>query len=353
MSETKDGAFRQWYSARQHLYQEVAEVAKRTLRTLVNDASIDMVSIEARAKDIESAVQKVGRKGYSAPEREMTDLAGVRVITYVETDVPKVARLVERAFHVITDKSTDKTAELGVDRSGYRSLHYVCDLGQPRLGLPEWEKFQDVLFEIQLRTALQHAWAEIEHDRRYKFSGVLPTLLQRRLNLLAGMLEIADREFAAVAAEVDRYAHEVALATKAGELDVEVNSTSVLSYLNERLKNLRSVPVDTNVPELIPAIIIEELRTFGIQTLAQLNMIVTDALLDAIDNSEYHYVTHVGILRDAMMYSDIGRYFASTWQNHWQGFETDTVAFHKRKFGDGLVDDVIATYKLDVIEPQY
>jgi hypothetical protein len=53
---------------------------------------------------------------------------------------------------------------------------------------------------IQVRTVLQHAWAEFEHDIRYK--GSIPAEhvpdLDRRFTLAAGLLELADREFTAI-----------------------------------------------------------------------------------------------------------------------------------------------------------
>jgi hypothetical protein len=51
-----------------------------------------------------------------------------------------------------------------------------------------------------VRTVLQHAWAEFEHDIRYK--GNVPedaaADLDRRFTLAAGLIELADREFATI-----------------------------------------------------------------------------------------------------------------------------------------------------------
>jgi putative GTP pyrophosphokinase len=53
---------------------------------------------------------------------------------------------------------------------------------------------------VQIRTVLQHAWAEFEHDIRYK--GTVPEEhahdLDRRFTLAAGLIELADREFSAI-----------------------------------------------------------------------------------------------------------------------------------------------------------
>ena len=54
--------------------------------------------------------------------------------------------------------------------------------------------------QVQIRTVLQHAWAEFEHDIRYK--GTMPDEhardFDRRFTLAAGLLELADREFSTI-----------------------------------------------------------------------------------------------------------------------------------------------------------
>jgi hypothetical protein len=81
---------------------------------------------------------------------------------------------------------------------GYRSLHYVC---RAEGGLPA-----EARFEIQVRTLLEHAWAEIEHDLGYKSPEAIPAAARRRLHRLAGLLELADQEFGAIRRELDAYA---------------------------------------------------------------------------------------------------------------------------------------------------
>ena len=88
----------------------------------------------------------------------------------------------------------EETAAAG--RFGYASRHLLVSRadGEPTA--------YDPLFcaSIQLRTVLQHAWAEFEHDIRYK--GTVPPEqvpdLDRRFTLAAGLLELADREFGAI-----------------------------------------------------------------------------------------------------------------------------------------------------------
>jgi putative GTP pyrophosphokinase len=56
--------------------------------------------------------------------------------------------------------------------------------------LTEYSRFKDMEFEIQIRTILQHAWAQIEHGWNYKLSDGLSGKIRRRLYLLQAGLEI-------------------------------------------------------------------------------------------------------------------------------------------------------------------
>lgn len=342
-----DFDFRSWYATRRSQYEQLADVARTTLTRLLQARGLEVVSVTARAKEIDHAVEKVDRKGYSDPQAQLTDLAGVRIIVFVESDLPKVSDIVREAFHVIPEKSGDKTVDLGVDRAGYRSIHLVCDLGEDRTNLPEFAVFCDLVFEVQVRTAFQHAWAEVEHNRRYKFGGVLPTQLQRRLYLLAGMLEIADRELASIAADVDDYAESVAQATRAGDLDVEINSTSVAAYLEHRLSALSHLELlDLPAEQLRPEVI-EELRGFGLSTLADLDSLFATEFIEAVRKCQTTN-SRIGLLRDVMMYTDLERYFRDVWQNHWQGTDEESIATLATKYGDAVVRKCLNERKIDI-----
>src|SRR5262249_14104459 len=151
--------------------------------------------VSCRVKSIESAIEKIARKEYTNPVKQITDLSGIRVITYLEEQVSAVSAVVKELFEVDAKNSLDRTEILGEDRVGYRSTHFVCKLGKKRLQLPEYQALGDLKFEIQIRTVLQHAWAELAHDRSFKFGAALPAIIQRKLNLYSGLLEIADSAF--------------------------------------------------------------------------------------------------------------------------------------------------------------
>ena len=134
---------------------------------------------------------------YADPLQEVTDQIGVRVITYVHSDVAAVAELLDEELSILDDRDLgEETARAG--RFGYASRHLLV-----RTEAGDDEQHPELVGErasVQVRTVLQHAWAEFEHDIRYK--GNVPedaaADLDRRFTLAAGLIELADREFATI-----------------------------------------------------------------------------------------------------------------------------------------------------------
>jgi putative GTP pyrophosphokinase len=194
------------------------------LAELLANNGLAVQSVTARVKARESLRQKLARPDRTYHQLfDVTDLVGLRVVAYFEDDVDVVARLIEGHFSVDFTRSTDKQRFRDAQRFGYRSLHYVC-------ALPNGALDPAFRFEIQVRTALQHAWAEIEHDLGYKAESV-PPALRRRFSRVASLLEIADQEFIALRRELSRYQAAVSDAPKGevAELSVDVLSLDGLT----------------------------------------------------------------------------------------------------------------------------
>lgn len=331
---------KQWYNDARPNYENLNALVRSTIESLLKKEGIEILSVSGRAKTTESFAEKIERKGYSNPAQQMTDLCGIRIITYIEDDVDKVCAIIEKSFKVHFDKSLNKSDELEVDRFGYRSVHFVCDLGKKRTGLPEYDLYEGMLFEVQVRTVLQHAWAEIEHDRSYKFSGALPSPLKRRLHLIAGMLELADREFNSIAQELETYSVEVSEKTKKGELDVELNTTSVIQYLKNFNVITRPFISVTNLTTVI-----NELKEFGIHSLAELDKIITPTFLSSIKNS-IEGISATKFLRYAMINSDMKRYFEKAWNHRWGTVPKDLENLIVEKHGREVFDQIVKKYHL-------
>jgi len=234
------------------------------LAALLEAARVPVHSVTARIKSEPSLAHKLARpdKSYRALW-DVTDLLGLRVETYFEDHLEAVSRLVEQHFRVDFHHSAARERP-----AGYRSIHYVCalDAGAPH------ERFR---FEVQLRTVLQHAWAEVEHDLGYKADSEVPEAIRRRFARVASLLEIADQEFVSIRAELEasqRRAREL-LEQRDGSLRLDVVSLDALTRhpsiaaLDETLATTLGRP-RTDEP-FFPDYLVRFLRGVGLDTTAQ------------------------------------------------------------------------------------
>lgn len=217
------------------LYEQYVSKLQSLLSDMAHDAQIDVAQVEGRAKSIESFLEKVQRKSYGDPLRQITDLAGLRIITYYADDVVKIAELVRREFDVLTDESSDKFEQLDVDEFGYRSWHIVVSLAHPRSTLLEWKRFLSFSAEIQIRSVLQHAWAAISHKLDYKKSAQAPSPLRRQLFRLSALLELADEEFASVRDGAIAIAAQYSRELRAGDLDLPLDFEALSAFSQQRV----------------------------------------------------------------------------------------------------------------------
>ncbi len=174
------------------------------ITAILDEAGINYLSVTGRTKSVQSFAAKAvrterGRVLYDDPLHQITDQIGVRVITYLYSDVAAVAELLADTMHVLDDRDLgQETASEG--RFGYASRHLLVALDDADNDADEYVAMHDLVASVQLRTVLQHAWAEFEHDIRYK--GSVPadqaSDLDRRFTLAAGLLELADREFSTI-----------------------------------------------------------------------------------------------------------------------------------------------------------
>jgi putative GTP pyrophosphokinase len=193
----------QEYAELQPGLQAVTDRYVALVTTLLDDSGINYLTISGRTKSVASFAAKasrapVGSVAHSDPLVGITDQVGVRVITYLLSDVAAVADLLADQMTVLDDRDMGlETASEG--RFGYSSRHLLVTDGTRGADGTGHRPAS-----IQVRTVLQHAWAEFEHDIRYK--GTVPEQyapdLDRRFTLAAGLLELADREFAEIRSSI-------------------------------------------------------------------------------------------------------------------------------------------------------
>jgi ppGpp synthetase/RelA/SpoT-type nucleotidyltranferase len=226
-------------------------------------------SVTLRMKSRESLASKLARpdKSYGCLT-DVTDLVGVRVITYFEDAVDAIGRIVEARLPVDFEHSADKRRRRDAGAFGYRSLHYVCELGGASVPA-------GIRFEIQVRTVLEHAWAEIEHDLGYKAREATPAAARRRLLRLAGLLELADQEFVAIRRELDEYAAALPRRIEADPEAVPLDRLSLLALLDvpEVVELDRAIAAEVGKElgdaPFFPEYLLRMLASSGVRTVAE------------------------------------------------------------------------------------
>lgn len=272
------------YKKRRNEYLIFEDFVYNKISDIVKQHKFFVMDISHRTKGIDSLSGKLDRKsGKYADLTDITDLVGIRVICYFSDTVDLVAQVLSNEFVVDEENSVDKRKTLKDNQFGYVSLHYICSLKDEDLA--KHPEFSGIRFEIQLRSVLQHAWAEIEHDLGYKSSFGVPHAITRNFSRVAGLLEIADGQFIELRDSIKSYEREVKVKISSGMAqDVSLDRVSLEAFINlnadfrifcNRLQVEKNVEIEIISPENYLA----QFEFFGIEYIGQLN----DMLLRNID----------------------------------------------------------------------
>ena len=252
-------------------FREVEQEVKEKLRQTLADAGLLVAAIESRVKGYDSLAGKLELKGHKYSSlADLTDILGLRVITFYIDDVDKVASAVERLFDIDWENSVDKRKIHEIDSFGYLSLHYICKV-------PDFP----YRFEIQMRTLLQHAWANMDHDTGYKSGVEIPKRYMRNMSRLAGMLELVDDEFSKIRIELTDYRRRVQALVRSGNLDeVPIDGDTFRSYLElEPFSQLNKRIAAMNQAEIQEVSLMPYLAIFkaiGLKTLGDISNLIRD-----------------------------------------------------------------------------
>lgn len=294
------------YSKTRTLYEEFAEQILHILKAIIKQEypDIKIASYSSRAKEIESLRKKLQKDKYNE-NSEITDLAGVRIITYSKKDIPLITGIIEQSFKKDIQNSVDKTLTLGNDKVGYRGDHYVVSYDEDRARMPENKKFENLKCEIQVTSLIAHTWSEITHEKGYKFEGRLPEDLERRKNLLAGMLELADLEMDAYVESFDRYVSKIEQEMEKGCLKYPINSMSLKGFMAWKFPHI-SPQVFRDMD-----LVLNELSMFGLGTIKELNGLVRLEYEKEIQKADWRSLD--GMIRNILIIDDADQYFTKVW----------------------------------------
>ena len=256
--------------------EQLADEAGRLLEEALREQGIYITAIEHRVKTEKSLIGKLELKGakYKSID-DITDLVGLRVITFYTDEVDKVAAIAKRLFDIDWQESVDKRKLHDLNAFGYNSLHYICRLktGGPR-------------FELQMRTALQHVWSTIEHDIGYKGDVKMLPEYRRQFSRLAGMMELIDDEFSRLRTVLTDYRRQTLSLVKNGKLDdVPLSAETFRGYLElQPFDRLNRRIAAVNQAEVFPVSMMSYLpvlESFQLETLGDVQRFIDENSDDA------------------------------------------------------------------------
>lgn len=174
---------RERFSAYEQLLADFAQ----EVRAALEEAGLQP-AVMFRVKALESFVDKLSRLRTADRGAAVTDLLGIRVILPFLRDTELAHRVLAERFSVV--QVEHKGADRSVQEFGYDSIHLLLRLPRGRLEAVPGAKR---VVEIQIRTILQDAWAQIEHRLVYKADGSMPRLgIRRKLAAVNATLSLAD-----------------------------------------------------------------------------------------------------------------------------------------------------------------
>lgn len=223
------------YTGRRGDYVLLGETLAQVLACAAREYA-PLAIVQVRAKSIPSFAEKCLRKRqkYRHPVEQLTDLCGGRIIVHTQEQVERVSRFLEEHFEIDWANSEDSGKRLKTSEFGYQSFHYIVTFKRgvfPAKGFPV--EVPDSICggkggmpnpraEVQVRTLLQHAWADIGHDMLYKAGVGTPEVWRREFARLAAMLETADGVIGRVHGGMKRFVASYSAYMTPEEMDAEL-----------------------------------------------------------------------------------------------------------------------------------
>lgn len=263
------------YRRKHEIYISFDSVVNEILEDAVNERNLFLFGVSHRVKSVESLDGKLGKKkGKYQSLSDITDLVGFRIVTFFSDTVDEITEFLPDLFEIDFEKSVDKRRSLMATEFGYVSVHYICSLkGDIIESHPE---FKGIKFEIQLRSALQHAWAEIEHDLGYKSEFGIPIPMRREFSRVAGLLEIADNQFIELRENIRSYEDDVKNKIRNNEAyDITLDRVSLFEFIKlsksftQLMEDITNI-VGVEIEVIDPVNYLERLSFIKIKTLGDM-----------------------------------------------------------------------------------
>jgi len=221
------------FSSNQTNYENLGRNVVESIRILLEKKKIKFLSINYRVKELNSFLEKIQRKNYENPIAEIEDFCGIRIICYYQKDILEIEKIIKEEFQVF--EFQDKEKKLDFDQFGYRSHHLIASIKSEWENTPTFRDLSSFKFELQIRTILMHAWAEIEHSLAYKNEFQTPQQFRRKLHRISAKLEEADEQFEELKLESANYQKEIQKMTSKSNSkfeEIELNIDTLQAFMD-------------------------------------------------------------------------------------------------------------------------
>jgi ppGpp synthetase/RelA/SpoT-type nucleotidyltranferase len=315
-----------WIDKNRPIYKSFTRALIPFIGNMLKDKNITYSSVGGRTKETQSIKNKIISKRYNSPYYEMMDITGIRIISLFESDLSSIRNFVKSEFKIDEQNSVEKSKQLQDNKVGYLSEHFICSISEGNAKSSGLDEYIGKKFEIQVRTILQHAWAEFDHDRNYKSSVQLHESIRREINLYAGMLEIVDKGFTQLTSKIEKDIKEKSKLRfvkgwTCGPIDTNELIEFITQWAKENNFKLKKPFLDEYEASGFP------LLEFGVYTIDSLQSIIPPHYAEIA--SLHSYTTDVdGLIRDWMIIKDYKNYTNNV-TNEWPGFKKDNTIFGK------------------------
>jgi ppGpp synthetase/RelA/SpoT-type nucleotidyltranferase len=190
-------------------YENFAEVLERVLESGAREFA-PLATIETRAKSVARVAENLQRN--SDLVEALPDLCGGRVVVQTRGQANQVVRFVERYFDVDSKSTGQSDVASQALGSGYRPVSLVVSLNETRakalasvLDVKVPDGILGLEAEIEIRTVLEHAWANVNHEMDHGVPLPLPERWRRELDELSRVLQAVDVSFSRLRAGFRTY----------------------------------------------------------------------------------------------------------------------------------------------------
>lgn len=294
---------------------------------LATSPELSVSTITSRLKGSNESIKKFSRKYQSELEKEqkayeikdyITDLIGVRIICLYEKNIQEVGDILQNNLCLIDSTDKSQLIEQAENTFGYKGLHLDLKLDETREVMPEYSRYKDIIFEVQIRTIIQDAWSVLDHKIKYKKS--IPHGLKRRINSLAALFETADREFYSIQEETEKL--EQIIKEKSKSMDTESGMLDVFHFakISETYfpgTRLASHKIDALVDEIVK---MKQITNGAFEKMVRDNLETVRVYQELLDGK--HTLTLYTVIRHILYFCDKSSFAHILYENQRTTFDS-------------------------------